>query len=147
MIQGIEIKKLIAHQDERGFFCELIRTSDEFFKGQFGQLSHSMTHTGVFKAWHMHHKQTDWICAIAGDIKLGLYDMRKGSSTHGQLNEILMGQTHGRVVVKIPPGIAHGYKIIQGPAHIIYVMNREYDPSDEIRIPHDDATIGYDWTV
>ena len=145
MIEGIEIKDLVAHQDERGFFCELIRSSDPFFKGQFGQLSHSLTKTGVFKAWHMHAKQTDWICAIAGEIKLGLYDFRKESKTFGQLNEIIMGEER-RMMVKIPPGIAHGYKILEGPAHIIYVMNREYDPSDEIRIDHDDKRISYDWT-
>ena len=61
--------------------------------------------------------------------------------------EIFMGETLGRKVVKVPPGIAHGYRIINGPMYIIYVSDREYDPSDELRIPHDDPEIGYDWTV
>jgi len=144
MIEGIEIKELTVHKDERGFFCELIRKSDDFF-GEFAQLSHSMSHKGVFKAWHMHIKQTDWMYVAAGDIKLGLYDTRDNSKTRGELMEILMGETYGRKVIKVPPGIAHGYKIINGPMHIVYVMNREYDPSDELRIPHDDPKIGYDW--
>lgn len=145
MIEGVEIKELIAHKDERGFFCEIIRNSDNFFQNRFGQLSHSMAHKGVFKAWHMHKKQTDWMYVSVGDIKLALYDTREGSGTHGELIEILIGEKHGRKVVKIPPGVAHGYKIINGPMHIVYVTDREYDPGDELRIPHDDPGIGYDW--
>ena len=145
MIKGVEIKELTAHEDERGFFCEIIRNSDDFFKNRFGQLSHSMAHKGVFKAWHMHNKQTDWMYVAAGDIKLVLYDTRKDSKTKGELQEILTGETHGRKAVKIPPGVAHGYKIINGPMHIVYVTDREYDPGDELRIPHDDPEIGYDW--
>lgn len=145
MINGVEIKELNAHKDERGFFCEIIRDSDSFFQGKFGQLSHSMAHKGVFKAWHMHKKQTDWMYVVAGDIKLALYDTRKDFMTKGKLMEISIGEGSGRRVVKIPPGVAHGYKIINGPMHIVYVTDREYDPEDELRIPHDDPEIGYDW--
>lgn len=145
MIEGVEIKELTMHKDERGFFCEIIRSSDSFFQNRFSQLSHSMAHKGVFKAWHMHKKQTDWMYVLVGDIKLALYDTRKDSKTYGKLAEIFMGEEHGRKVVRIPPGIAHGYKIINGPMHIVYVADREYDSSDELRIPHDDPIIGYDW--
>jgi dTDP-4-dehydrorhamnose 3,5-epimerase len=145
MIEGVEIKKLITHKDKRGFFRELIRKSDKFFKGQFGQLSHSMARKGVFKAWHLHKKQTDWICVLIGDIKLVLYDTRKKSKTYERLQEIKIGEKFGKKVVKIPPGVAHGYKVINGPMHIIYVANREYEPKDDLRIPHDDLKIGYNW--
>jgi len=147
MIEGVEIKELLAHKDERGFFCEIIRNSDNFFQDKFGQLSHSMALKGVFKAWHMHKKQTDWMYVAAGDIKLALYDTRQDSKTRGELTEIFMGEKSGRKVVKIPPGIAHGYKIINGPMHIVYVTDREYDSGDELRIPHDDPEIGYDWVA
>ena len=145
MIEGIEIKELVTHKDERGFFCEIIRGSDNFFQNEFAQLSHTMSFLGVSKAWHLHKKQTDWMCALIGDIKLVLYDTRKESKTYKQLMEILMGDTLGKKVVKIPPGVAHGYKVINGPMHLVYVTNREYDPDDELRIPHDDPEIGYDW--
>ena len=93
----------------------------------------------------MHAKQTDWMYASHGDMKHALYDTRKESKTCGQLMEVLMGEKHGRKVVRIPPGVAHGYKVINGPLNVIYVMDREYDPKDELRIPHDDVKIGYDW--
>lgn len=146
MIEGVQIKKLLIHQDKRGFFCELIRASDNFFKNcRFAQLSHSMIKKVVFKAWHLHKKQTDWIYCACGDVKLALYDTRKKSPTLGKLMEIKMGEKFGRKVVKIPPRVAHGYKVINPPAHMIYLMDRKYDPKDELRIPHDDPKIGYDW--
>lgn len=146
MINGVEMKKLIVHKDKRGFFCELIRRSDAFFKNcQFAQLSHSMSRKGVLKAWHLHKKQTDWMYCACGDIKLALYDVREKSKTYKELVEIKMGEKFGRKVVKIPPGVVHGYKVINGPAQMIYLMDREYDPEDELRIPHDDPEIGYNW--
>ena len=145
MIDGVEIKHLELFTDERGVFSEIIRGSDDFFQDRFAQLSYSMSFAGVAKAWHLHRKQTDWMCVLVGDVRLGLFDLREGSATHRELMEIFMGETLGRKVVKIPPGIAHGYKILNGPMHIIYVTDREYDPLDELRIPHDDPEIGYDW--
>lgn len=147
MIDGVEVRELTLFTDERGLFSEIIRGSDSFFKDSFAQLSYSMSFAGVAKAWHLHERQTDWMCVLVGDIKLGLYDYREGSVTKGELMEVFMGETLGRKVVKIPPGIAHGYRIVNGPMHIIYVTDREYDPSDELRIPHDNPEIGYDWTV
>ncbi len=145
MIEGVEIKELVMHKDERGFFCELIRSSDSFFQGKFGQLSHSMSRQGVFKAWHLHRKQTEWMYVAVGNIKFVLYDMRQESKTYKELVEMLVGEKFGHKVIKVPPGIAHGYKIIDGPMHIFYVASREYDPSDDIKIPHDEPSIGYDW--
>ena len=147
MIDGVAIKELTLFTDERGLFSEIIRSSDDFFKDSFAQLGYSMSFAGVAKAWHLHKEQTDWMCVLSGDIKLGLYDLRDASSTFGKLMEIFMGETMGRKVVKVPPGIAHGYRVINGPMHIIYVTDREYDPSDDLRIPHDDPEIGYDWTI
>lgn len=144
-IEGAEIKELILHRDERGFFSEIIRHSERIFQDSFAQLSCSLVYSGVAKAWHLHKKQTDWMCSLAGDMKLVLYDTRENSPTHKVTMEILMGETQGFRIVKVPPGVAHGYKVLKGPTYIIYLTNREYDPEDELRIPHDDPEIGYDW--
>lgn len=147
MIDGVRIKELNQFTDSRGLFCEVFRNSDEVFDGVFGQLSYSVSFAGVAKAWHLHKRQTDWMCALLGDVKLVLYDLRDASPTKGKLMEIFMGAALGLKVVRVPPGVAHGYRVINGPMHMIYVMDREYDPSDELRIAHDDPTIGYDWTA
>ena len=66
MIHGVEIKELVTHTDERGLFREIIRKSDDIFPEGFGQWSHTMSYTGVAKAWHVHQKQTDWWYVAVG---------------------------------------------------------------------------------
>lgn len=145
MIKGAILKKLTTHCDERGFFRELIRVSDNFFQEGFGQWSHSFMHQGVVKAWHIHKKQTDWLYVASGVVKVVLFDNRRRSSTFKKLMEILMGDNQAPAVLKIPAGVAHGCKCISGPAHLFYVTSRVYDPQDEGRIPFDSQEIGYDW--
>jgi dTDP-4-dehydrorhamnose 3,5-epimerase len=51
----------------------------------------------------------------------------------------------GHEVVKIPPMVAHGCRVLGGVTQLFYVTSQVYDPSDEGRLAHDDPTIGYDW--
>lgn len=145
MIDKVEFKKLRTHTDERGFFREIIRVTDDFFEEGFGQWSHSLMYTGVVKAWHIHQKQVDWWYVAGGVLKVVLYDRRKESSTYGQLMEFLLGEGQEPMIVKIPPGVAHGCKCLSGPASLLYITSRIYDPSDEGRLAHDDPEIGFDW--
>lgn len=102
-------------------------------------------YAGVVKAWHVHQKQTDWWYVCSGVLKVVLYDTRPDSSTHGETEEVIMGEGVSPRVLKIPPGVAHGCKCMSGPANLLYITSETYDPDDEGRIPHDDAEIGYDW--
>lgn len=145
MIDGVVTKGLETHRDERGFFREIIRVTDDFFEEGFGQWSHSLVYPGVIKAWHIHQKQTDWWYVGAGVLKVVLYDNRPASPTYRRKMELMMGDHQEPKLLKIPPGVAHGCKCISGPAHLFYVTSRTYDPGDEGRIPHDDPEIGYDW--
>lgn len=145
LIKGVVLKELDRHHDERGFFEELIRVNDEFFKEGFGQLSHSFMHPGVLKAWHIHKTQIDWWYVVRGDLHVGLYDKREKSPTFKILNEFLLGEHGQNVVLKIPAGVAHGCKVIGGPSELFYVTSSVYNTDEEGRIPHDDKDIGYDW--
>ena len=146
-IEGVVIKELVTYPDERGFFRELIRKTDPFFSEGFAQLSHSLMHPGVSKAWHIHKTQVDWWYVPIGVLKFAHYDTRPDSPTKGVLQEIFMGGDHGHSIVKIPPGVAHGCKAIGGTAHLIYVTSNIYDTNEEGRIPYDDPEIGYDWVA
>ena len=145
MIEGVVIKSLVTHTDERGFFREIIRVSDDFFGEGFGQWSHSVMYAGVTKAWHIHEKQVDWMYVASGVLKLGLHDKRPGSPTFGVTQELLMGDHQPAQVLRVPTGVAHGCKVISGPVHLFYITSLEYNPDDEGRLPHDDPTIGYNW--
>ena len=145
MIAGVEIKELVTHPDEVGFFREIIRKTDSFFGEGFGQWSHTKSYVGAAKGWHIHQKQTDWWYVAVGTVKAVMHDLRDNSPTHGETMEVILGSDYTPRVLKIPPGVAHGYKVLEGPCHMFYITSHTYDPNDEGRIPHDDPRIGYDW--
>lgn len=141
MIDGVELKQLTTYPDERGYFREVIRVTDNFFS-KFGQWSHSYMHAGVVKAWHIHQKQTDWWYVLSGTLKAVVYDLREDSPTYEKLDEFLFGDNQPAVVLRIPPGVAHGCKALTR-CHLVYMTSHTYDPDDEGRLAHD--SFDYDW--
>ena len=144
-IEGVEIKQLTTHPDERGFFREIIRVTDPFFAEGFGQFSHSLMHLGVTKAWHIHPHQIDWWYVPIGALKVALSDRREDSATFGVTSVLMLGDVYGAQVLKIPAGVAHGCTALSDPTHLLYVTSHVYNPAEEGRIRYDDPTIGYDW--
>jgi dTDP-4-dehydrorhamnose 3,5-epimerase len=147
VIEGVELKQLVSHPDERGFFREIARNTDEIAREGWAQVSHSLMHHGVAKAWHLHPTQIDWWYVPAGDLKVALFDARESSPTHKQLMELFLGEHYEAQLLKIPAGVAHGCRVIGGTTHLIYLTSRTYDPAEEGRLPHNDPAIGYDWTA
>ena len=145
MIDGVAFKDLVTHADDRGYFREIIRVTDDFFAAGFGQLSHSLVHAGVVKAWHAHSQQTQWNYVVTGRIKVALHDTRPESPTYRETMEFLAGDNQPARVYVFPPGVAHGYQCLQGPMHIIYLTSGTFDLDDEVRLPRDDPRVGYEW--
>jgi dTDP-4-dehydrorhamnose 3,5-epimerase len=147
MIDGVVVKPLKVIPDERGRLMEILRCDDEEFE-KFGQVYMTTANFGVVKAWHYHKLQTDHFACVKGMIKLGLYDSREDSPTHGEVNEIFLGE-HNPVLVKIPNLVYHGFKGISQPdAIVINVPTEPYNRAepDEHRRPADDPSIPYDWS-
>ncbi len=151
-VDGVIVKDLPRFPDERGFFQEIIRASDPFFAPGFAQFSWCRRKDGTITAWHLHPRQWDWWFVPHGVMKAVLHDLRVDSPTQGNTFEIYLGENNSEKVLAIPPGVAHGYKVTQGPMELFYVTSREYNwthpappEGEEGRIPHDDPGIGYDW--
>lgn len=108
-----------------------------------GQVNFSVQYPGVIKAWHRHHKQTDfWMCLL-GHIKVGVHDQDSGRSW-----SIVIGEKRPGVVV-IPPPLWHGAATVgDSQAGLLYYVTHAYDPSapDEERAAHD-AFPGFPWQV
>lgn len=135
MADKVKLIPLTTHPDQRGFFREVLRASNGV---EFAQLSHSKMGQGVIKAWHIHKRQTDYWYVVGGIVLAVTCDVKLR-----ECQEFLLGDDHPPGVLVIPPGVAHGCKVLQGPAHLLYVTSQEYDGSDEGRIPFD--ALGYDW--
>lgn len=145
MIDGVIIEKLNPHNDERGFFNEILRNKELISKEGIGQISHSLVYNGVVKAWHAHKYQTQWNYVVNGLIYVALYDQRPDSNSFGKMMTFLTGDNHDKIMYKFPPGVLHGYKCINGPMNIVYITSGIYDLEDEIRIKYDDKDIAFDW--
>lgn len=146
MIDGVKTKKLRVIPDERGRLMEIMRNDDDLFI-KFGQVYMTTTYPGVVKAWHKHEIQSDNVCCVQGMIKLGLYDSRKDSSTHGEVNQFYMG-IHNPLLVQIPPGVQHGWMCVSEEEAVIVNIPTEvynYKNPDEHRLHPHENEIPYDW--
>lgn len=148
MIDGVQVKQLKRHADERGYLMEMLREDfDEF--DRFAQCYVSMNYPGVIRAWHYHKKQDDvWVC-VKGMIKAVVYDSRDGSSTYGEVNEFFMGDNNP-ILLKIPVGTMHGYKTVGvEPSLLVNFPTQLYnrEEPDEFREPWNSEKIPYDWDI
>jgi dTDP-4-dehydrorhamnose 3,5-epimerase len=147
MIDGVIIKNLITHIDDRGFFREIFHFKTEFLGHSIGQISHSLVKDNVIKAWHGHKEQSQWNYVVIGEIKVALYDNREHSKTFREIMEFTIGDGEPKRAYYFPHGVLHGYRCIKAPMHIIYVTSGVYDLDDEIRIAYDDPYIAYNWVT
>lgn len=148
MIEGVTVKNLVTHVDDRGYFREVLRSDDPFYSG-VGQTSVTVTYPGVIKAFHYHEKQDDVWYVAQGMAQCVLYDLREGSATYKETQVIYAGEQNP-VLIRIPIGVAHGYRVLgPKPVLLFYHTTKPYDPAhpDEKRIPWNDPGIGFDWTT
>ena len=146
MIDGVHIKPLKRHVDDRGYLLEILRDDDPLFQ-KFGQAYITAGFPGIVKAWHMHRIQTDHFCVVHGNMKVGLYDDREGSPTCGEVQSLVIGDLNPALVV-IPPLVWHGMAAVGGEtAVLLNVPTEHYDATepDEIRRDPFDPAIPFEW--
>jgi len=150
LIRDVEVKPYALWPDDRGYFLEVARLGQGLvaeFSATSTQVSAALNYPGIIKAFHFHKFQTDYWVAAAGLLQVALVDLRRGSKSFGVKNTLYVGALRPWQLL-IPPGVAHGYKVIgERPSMLVYVTNRIYDPSDEGRIPYNDSGIAYDWEL
>ena len=148
LLDGVRIQPLPVFPDDRGHFLEVQRIGHGLaagFPAATTQVSATMTYPGIVKAFHYHLNQYDCWTVVTGMLQVVLADLRTASPTFGMRNTLYVGDRRPWQVL-IPPGIAHGYKVIgRDPGVLVYVTSRFYDPQDELRIAFDDPRLAYDW--
>jgi dTDP-4-dehydrorhamnose 3,5-epimerase len=148
LIDGVKIAPLKIWPDDRGYFFEIQRIGAGIasaFPPASSQVSAALNYPGSIKAFHYHLNQIDCWSPISGMLQVALVDLRRGSRTFGVRNTMYVGMLRPWQLL-IPPGIAHGYKVIATePALLVYMTDRFYDPADEGRIAYNDPGINYDW--
>lgn len=145
-IEGVVVKPLEQIPDERGKIMHMLRRDDPLFE-KFGEIYFSIGYPNVIKGWHIHTRMTLNYAVVIGMIKLVLFDRRDNSTTKGELMELFIGEDN-YCLVKVPPGIANGYKTIgTKPAIVANCATEPHDPLEIIRIDPFSREISYDWAL
>ena len=148
VVEDVEFRSLTAFDDQRGWLVELFREDEIDSCYQPSMAYVSVTLPGIARGPHEHRQQTDLFAFVGpGDCKLYLWDMRPDSSTYGNRQTVIVGESNMQSVI-IPPGIVHAYKNISPqPAWVFNAPNCLYRGEgksglvDEIRYEDQDSCL------
>jgi dTDP-4-dehydrorhamnose 3,5-epimerase len=146
VIDGVQVHPLKQIPDERGKIMHMLRADAGHFQ-RFGEIYFSCVYPGAIKAWHIHREMSLNYAAIAGHIKLVLYDDREGSPTRGELQEVFIGESN-YCLVTIPPMVWNGFKGIGDEMAIVANCSTiPHDPLEIQRLDPFSAAIPYNWDI
>jgi dTDP-4-dehydrorhamnose 3,5-epimerase len=159
-IKGVRTLELHRFTDERGFFFEIFRAGAshpggrelaEFFEGMpAAQMNYSVVDAdGHVKGLHYHLRQDDiWFFPPPSKAKVVLLDVRKDSASFGRTQVVVAGGGQD-VLIRIPAGVAHGYRPLTNPCALLYIVTETFDPADpdEFRIAWDHPAVKDLWNI
>jgi dTDP-4-dehydrorhamnose 3,5-epimerase len=144
-MEDVKIKKLNKYEDARGYLMEIYREDEDNYSPTMGYIS--VTKPGVVRGPHEHVYQSDCFVFVGpGNFELYLWDRRENSATKGENLKIEAGENNP-VMVIVPPGVVHGYKVIgDKDAYSINLPDKLYkgegkkEEVDEIRWEQDPSS-------
>lgn len=138
-IEGVEVSRLLVHEDDRGAFIELMRESSSQWKFRQSNLSRSAK--GVLRGLHFHRQQADLWFLLEGRIQVGLADLREPDRVR---TASLQMSAEIPETLLIPPGVAHGFLALTD-CRLLYWVSTEFDGSDEHGIRWNDPVVQIPW--
>lgn len=138
-------------QDERGFFLESYnaRAFDELgIREQFVQDNHSFSKKNVLRGLHYQVQQAQGklVRVPEGEILDVAVDLRRSSPTFGKWEAVhLSGEN--KLMLWIPAGFAHGFRVLSETAHVLYKSTAYYAPQSERTVAWNDPHLNIDWKV
>ena len=125
---------LTRHEDDRGWFAELVRASTLSKPLRQANLSHSRQ--GVIRGLHYHERgQDDLFVCLSGTVRVVVLDRED------------IGDDNP-VALYVPGVHAHGYEAITD-CLFMYLVTEEYDAAepDEHGVPWDDERVRHLWST
>ena len=144
----IEFQKF---DDNRGFFYESFKEED--FKNQIGrnlnikQTNTSSSSKGSVRGIHyalVPPSQAKLVQCQRGSIKDYVIDIRVGSPTFGQFEEIELNENSTSAVF-IEEGLSHAFVALENQTVVTYFVTEEYNPTREKGINPFDKTLNVKW--
>jgi dTDP-4-dehydrorhamnose 3,5-epimerase len=139
---GMALHTLERFEDERGDLVPIFAAQhDAAFEPRQWNLSRSVA--GTLRGVHVHHQHDDYLVVIAGEMLLGLHDMRGHSPTAG-LSTFVTLRGDRPTGVTIPSGVCHGFYFPVESTHI-YATTTFWDGTDELGCRFDAPELGLPW--
>jgi dTDP-4-dehydrorhamnose 3,5-epimerase len=145
MIDGVLMRDLVLHTDDRGTVCEMF---DPRWQWHPDPLVFTYCYTvrpSLIKGWAMHKVHDDRYCLLKGEMKVVLYDPRPDSPTLGQVSEIYLTE-HRRQLLSIPRGVWHADQNIGSQDCLVVnfpTIQYDHNSPDKYRLPVDTDLIPY----
>jgi len=150
-LAGVFVLEAKVFGDARGFFLE---SYNECALGELGihekfvQDNHSYSMRNVVRGLHYQarHAQGKLVRVVDGEILDVVVDLRKASPTFGQWNGVTLSGENKRMLW-IPPGFAHGFRVVSQGAHVLYKATDYYAPDSERTLAWNDPELKIDWQL
>lgn len=137
--EGVLLRDLTTHTDERGTVCELyddrwdVHPDPPVFTYMF------TIRPGHAKGWGVHREHEDRYAFLTGELEIVLYDGREDSATAGLEARIFLSDKHRRLLV-IPRGVWHAERNVGAvDVQVVNFPSIRYDHTnpDKYRLPLD----------
>ncbi len=136
LLEGVRVVDHLIHEDGRGYFTELWKTTYDGMRGQFRQLNCAKSKKNVLRGLH-YQDQTKFVMPITGRI----FDVAIDTMT-GKWFGVELDSTCG---LFIPAQYAHGYLVLSDEAIVQYIVDKPY--MKELEQNHRYDSFGIDWPL
>jgi dTDP-4-dehydrorhamnose 3,5-epimerase len=148
-LPGVMLLEPKVFADDRGFFLESYnrKTMAEIgMDDDFVQDNHSFSAHNVLRGLHyqVQRPQGKLVRVVAGEVLDVAVDLRRSSPAFGRWHGVrLSGENHR--MMWIPPGLAHGFRVVSASAHVLYKTTIFYEPEFERTIAWNDPDLRINW--
>jgi dTDP-4-dehydrorhamnose 3,5-epimerase len=141
VIDGVRKLPLALHEDERGWFAELVRASE--LPKPIKQANLSRSRAGVVRGLHYHERgQDDVFVCLSGTVRVVVLDRTTGETFTEDVGD------DNRIAIYVPGIHAHGYEALTD-CLFMYLVTEEYDAAnpDEHSLAWDDERVRHLWST
>jgi len=150
-LEGVLVLEPKVFGDARGFFLESYNErvfAEIGIRAHFVQDNHSLSSRNVVRGLHYQVRQVQGklVRVIAGEILDVVVDLRRSSPTFGRWSSVQLSDEN-KHMLWIPPGLAHGFRVVSEHAHVLYKATDYYCPEAERTLAWNDPELKVDWQL
>ena len=152
-IEGLFSFKQRVHKDERGSFRKIFTAADFKsieIKAPLLQVNVSLTiDKGTVRGMHYQvspYAESKIVTCTRGKVFDVVVDVRNGSPTFLSHEVFHLSELESNAI-HIPPGCAHGFQVIDGPAELVYLHSEEYVMESEQGLNAQDPILNIAWPM